>query len=193
MEPEGGWRAFVGLGGNLRWQGHSPRETLEQAIEALGGMGTVEARSAWWRTTPVGPVTDQPLFWNGVVQLHTTLPPEELLSALLAIERQFGRVRDGVAKGPRTLDLDLLLAERLSSGAAEAVVLRSEALTLPHPELHRRKFALAPLAEIAPELWHPVLKHTASSLLAKLPAGDEAVVREAAPPSILPSIGKERP
>jgi 2-amino-4-hydroxy-6-hydroxymethyldihydropteridine diphosphokinase len=92
-----------------------------------------------------------------------------LLDALLSIERSFGRERGrGVAKGPRTLDLDLLLYEHL--------VLQDPALTLPHPAMHQRRFVLAPLAEIAPAWRHPLLGRTMQELLDDLPKDDGAVL-----------------
>jgi 2-amino-4-hydroxy-6-hydroxymethyldihydropteridine diphosphokinase len=93
-----------------------------------------------------------------------------LLNALLGIERSFGRDRSaGPPKGPRTLDLDLLLYDDL--------LLDDPALTLPHPAMHERRFVLIPLAEIAAEWRHPVLGRTMKELLANLPAEDSAVDR----------------
>ena len=182
--------AYVGLGANLPWQGRPPERTLALAAEALGALGQVEACSGWWRTEPMGRVREQPAFVNGAVCLRTPLAPEALLRALLAIERQFGRVRTGAAEGPRTLDLDLLLMEGprtldldllLMEGcasaeqAAQPVVIDTPELTLPHPGLARRRFALAPLAQIAPDLRHPGLDATVRELLAGLGADAGAV------------------
>ena len=155
----GVWMAYVGLGGNLpRTAGSAPEPaevTVRLAGRALAELGTVMAGSGLWRTEPVGPVLAQPSFVNGAVALRTGLAPEELMGALLGLERRFGRVR-GVAQGPRTLDLDLLLMFRLEQdGTAQPVVLGGPGLTLPHPEMHRRRFVLAPLAEIAPGVRHP--------------------------------------
>ena len=97
-------------------------------------------------TEPVG-VTDQPEFVNGAVSLETTLSPRELLDALLRVERELGRVRSGERWGPRTIDLDLLLY-------GEEVV-DEPGLTVPHPRLHERRFALEPLVELEPGLEIP--------------------------------------
>jgi len=152
--------AYIGLGSNLPSRAGGPKATLLAAIDRLAGLGRPAARSSLYRTEPVG-YADQPPFLNAVVALQTALPPLELLSRMLAIEREFGRERgQAPAKGPRTLDLDLLLVD--------ALVLNQPQLTLPHPEMAARRFVLAPLAEIAPALVHPVLRKTIKALLAEL-------------------------
>jgi 2-amino-4-hydroxy-6-hydroxymethyldihydropteridine diphosphokinase len=149
-----GRRVFVGLGSNL-----GDREaTLRRAVEALAAEPGIEvvAVSALRETEPVG-YLDQPRFLNGAVELASELPPVELLERLLAVERRFGRVRDGVpAQGPRTLDLDLLLYgdERIDEPG----------LAVPHPRLHERRFVLEPLAELAPGLVVPGLGEVAALL-----------------------------
>ncbi len=131
-------RAYVGLGSNL-----GDREaTIRAAVAALPG---VVAVSGLRETEPVGPV-EQPPFLNGAVALETELSPRELLDVLLAVERELGRVRRE-RWGPRTIDLDLLLyGDR---------VVDEPGLSLPHPRLHERRFALEPLAELDPELAVP--------------------------------------
>jgi 2-amino-4-hydroxy-6-hydroxymethyldihydropteridine diphosphokinase len=161
--------AAIGLGANLSSTVGAPAETIAAAIERLAEWGRVTARSALYRTAPVGYV-DQPAFVNAAVLLETELAPLALLDALLGIERSFGRDRAaGPPKGPRTLDLDLLLYGDL--------VLDAPALTLPHPAMHERRFVLAPLAEIAPEWRLPVLGRTMAELLADLPTKQDSVAR----------------
>jgi 2-amino-4-hydroxy-6-hydroxymethyldihydropteridine diphosphokinase len=137
-------RAYVGLGANL-----GPKEvTLLRAVDLLAAEPGIDvlALSQLRETAPVGEV-DQPQFLNGAVALETTLDPRELLDALLRIERELGRVRDGERWGPRTIDLDLLLH-------GDSVV-DEPGLRVPHPHLHERRFALEPLAELEPELRIP--------------------------------------
>jgi len=138
-------RAYVGLGSNL---GDRERTTRE-ALAALAATPAVEvaAVSTLLETDPVG-YLDQPRFLNGVAALDTELPPRALLDLLLAVERRFGRRREGVPRqGPRTLDLDLLLY-----GEAD---IDEPGLRIPHPRLHERAFVLRPLAELAPGLEVP--------------------------------------
>lgn len=147
-------RAFVGLGSNLA----DPVSQVHAGAAALARLPDTrcEACSSLYRTAPVG-VTAQPDFVNAVCALTTSLPPEELMRALLDIERAHGRDRARVvAGGPRTLDLDLLLYENRR--------VHTDLLTLPHPRLHERAFVLYPLAEIAPDLEIPG-RGTVASLL----------------------------
>ena len=148
-------RAYVGLGANL-----GPREdTLHRALALLDEVEGVEvvAVSALRETDPVG-IVDQPRFLNGAAALETELSPRELLDALLRVERELGRVRDGTRWGPRTIDLDLLLY-----GDHE---LDEPGLTIPHPRLGERRFALEPLAELDPELVIPGLGRVSTALAA---------------------------
>jgi len=150
-------RAYVALGSNL-----GDREaTIRDALAALAAEPGIEvaAVSTLTDTEPVG-VVDQPRFLNGVAAVDTELSPGELLAVLLAVERRFGRVREGVPRhGPRTLDLDLLVY-------GDAVV-DEPGLTVPHPRLHERGFVLEPLAEVAPGLEVPG-KGDVQTLLARL-------------------------
>ncbi len=135
--------AYIALGANLG----DPAATVNAAFAALGQLphSRLLAKSALYRTAPVG-IADQPEFVNAAALVDTTLAPEALLDALLAIEQTFGRIR-AERNGPRTLDLDLLLYDDLT--------LATPRLMLPHPRLHLRAFVLQPLAELAPELAIP--------------------------------------
>ncbi len=136
--------AYIGLGANLG----NREETLRRALDLLDARedSVVRAVSKFRETDPVG-YLDQPPFLNGAARLETGLPPRELLAVLLDVERELGRDRSGPRFGPRTVDLDLLLYDE--------VELDEEGLTVPHPRLHERRFALEPLAELAPGLLIP--------------------------------------
>jgi 2-amino-4-hydroxy-6-hydroxymethyldihydropteridine diphosphokinase len=149
-------RAYVALGANL-----GDREaTLRRAVELLAADPEIDVvRVSMLRETdPVG-VVDQPRFLNGAAALETELSARELLDRLLAVERTLGRIRDGERWGPRTVDLDLLLYGDLQSD--------EPGLTVPHPRLHERRFALEPLAELAPDAVVPG-RGPVSALLAAL-------------------------
>lgn len=162
--------AAIALGANLPSPVGPPEQTLAAAIDDLAAAGSIVARSSLYRTEPVGN-TDQPSFVNAAVTLATDLEPQALLDFLLTIERRYGRDRaNGTPSGPRSLDLDLLLLDDR--------LVNSPRLTLPHPALAERRFVLAPLCEIAPNLRHPILGKTMAELLAALP--DEGRNRAAA-------------
>jgi 2-amino-4-hydroxy-6-hydroxymethyldihydropteridine diphosphokinase len=146
-------RAYVGLGANL-----GPKEvTILRAVDLLGATEGIEVLelSRLRETEPVG-VTEQPAFLNGAVALETSLPPRELLDVLLRVERELGRVRDGERWGPRTIDLDLLVY------GDETV--DEPGLSVPHPLLHERRFALEPLADLDPELDIPGVGEVSDAL-----------------------------
>jgi len=158
------YRAFVGVGSNLD-------EPLAQVAAALTAMAVIAdtdlvAQSSCYRSTPLGPA-DQPDYINAVVELATALSPHALLAELQAIENAQGRQR--VERwGPRTLDLDLLLYADWQ--------LHTDALTLPHPEMHKRAFVLVPLLEIAPDTMIPGLA-SAALLLQQIPAYSNSLMR----------------
>ena len=143
--------AYIGLGSNLA----DPRAQVERALDALGGMpdSRLVRRSSLYASAPWG-VVEQPEFINAVAHVDTRLPADELIRALLAIERAAGRERDGTRWGPRILDLDLLLYGDC--------VIDEPGLRVPHPHLHERAFVLLPLAEIAPQIVLPQLGRVAA-------------------------------
>lgn len=135
--------AFIALGSNL----DNPIDTVQAAIQTIASQPsiTLTKASSLYRTAPVG-LAGQPDFINAVIAVETDLAPDDLLTTLLNIEAEFGRVRRE-KNGPRTLDLDVLLYDQ--------VTLHHDHLTIPHPRLHLRAFVLVPLAEIAPNLTLP--------------------------------------
>lgn len=143
---------FLGLGSNLG----SRRSNLLRAVNALHSAPVrVHALSDCYQSEPVGK-RDQPDFLNAVCRLRCSLSPERLLAYCLEIERRLGRVRR-VRWGPRQIDLDILYYDRL--------VKREPGLRIPHPRLHRRRFVLAPLAELCPLWWDPLRRRTVIQLL----------------------------
>ena len=158
-------QAFIGVGSN-----QGDRLTLiSKAIRALGDVPgvRVDRMATIIETEPVGG-PPQPPFLNTVVELETARSPQELLTALKAIERQLGRTPSAVRWAPRPIDLDLLLYDDR--------IVREPNLTIPHPRLHERGFVLEPLAQLVPELVHPVLGTTIAALREQSPirlAGSE--------------------
>jgi 2-amino-4-hydroxy-6-hydroxymethyldihydropteridine diphosphokinase len=165
-------RVFVGLGSNLGDRAGN----LLLGIRGMIAAGLrVRLLSSIYETEPVD-FPDQPLFLNMVAELESiTTSPEQLLARLLRIEYALGRRRDR-PKGPRTIDLDLLLyGDEIQA---------TEFLTLPHPRMQDRRFVLVPLAELSPELRHPTLGKTVGELLAA--TSDRSMVRRWIPGSQKP-------
>jgi 2-amino-4-hydroxy-6-hydroxymethyldihydropteridine diphosphokinase len=152
--------AYLSLGSNV-----GDREAqLQQALRRLVVLDRLIAVSSFYETEPVE-FTKQPWFLNCAVAVQTSKTPQELLASLLDIERELGRVRTE-KKGPRSIDIDILLFDHR--------VITTDELTIPHPAMQHRRFVLQPLAEIAPDVQHPVLKKTIRELLNALPPGQKA-------------------
>ena len=156
--------AYLSLGSNVG----DREQQLRDAIARLETAGRVVSVSSFYETEPVE-LAEQAWFLNCAAALETALTAEELMAALLGIERQMGRQRVQ-KKGPRTIDLDILLFLFSNPVTGDAVI-DSPELTIPHPAMHQRRFVLEPLAEIAPEARHPLLKKTIRELVDALPAG----------------------
>lgn len=150
---------------------------LKDAIARLAVLGEVVAVSSFYETEPVE-FTAQPWFLNCAVKLNTEKMPQELLAGILDLEQQMGRRRlRGQRKGPRTIDIDILLF-------GDSVI-AVPGLAVPHPAMHERRFVLEPLAEIAGDVKHPVTNKTIRELRQALPAGQSV-----APARILPEFNR---
>ena len=155
---------YLSLGSNLG----DRAANLRAAISGLSEIGTVTKVSSFYETEPME-LREQPWFLNCALEIETDLTAENFLAAIQTLESKLGRSRE-ISKGPRTLDIDILLF-----GSS---VLAEGNLTVPHPAMHRRRFVLEPLAEIAPNRRHPILGKTAKELLEGV--GLEGTVRRLA-------------
>lgn len=162
--------AFIGFGSNLG----NRLDFCDRAVTLLGLLphSRLDAVSSLYETEPIddGAAPGPEWFLNGVVQIATDITPQSLLEVCREIERSLGRDPDD-RKGPRTLDLDLLLYDDLIS--------TDPTLTIPHPRLHLRRFVLTPLVELDPERGHPLLGQSVRELLSQL--RDPSVVRRLSP------------
>ena len=149
---------FIALGANLPSNVGPPRATIEAALRSLAQEGgEIVARSRFYESSPV-PKSDQPDYLNAVVAIKSDWDPTTLLAVLAAIETRFGRQR-GERNAARPLDLDLIAYDDL---------IRDAPPILPHPRMHERAFVLLPLAEIAPNWYHPRLRLPIAALIQAL-------------------------
>jgi 2-amino-4-hydroxy-6-hydroxymethyldihydropteridine diphosphokinase len=147
---------YLSLGSNIG----DREQMLQSALDRIEGPGlTIKRISSVYETEPVD-FKEQRSFLNLVVEAEAELFPMMLLSRVQKIELQLGRKRTGAAKGPRAIDIDILLY-----GASQV---HSARLEIPHPRMHERRFVLAPMVELAPDLRHPALRRTMRELLAGL-------------------------
>jgi 2-amino-4-hydroxy-6-hydroxymethyldihydropteridine diphosphokinase len=151
MRPE---TAYIALGANLGDRARNIAAAVAKLRDTPGV--TVMRQSSLIENPAVGGPADSPAFLNGIVEIETTLAPHALLARLLEIERSLGRKRRTKWE-PRPIDLDLILYGNAVVDAPE--------LKVPHPLMQERRFVLEPLAELAPDLVHPVLRKTVKSLL----------------------------
>lgn len=160
-------KVYLLLGGNLGNRTlylQQARESINQRVGSIAQTSKVYETAAWGKT-------DQPTFLNQVLEVETMLSPEEVLQRINHIEQELGRVRQE-HWGARVIDIDILFYDEL--------VLQTQRLTIPHPQLHLRRFTLMPLAEIAPDLVHPVLGQRIHVLLENCPDALEVKVFEEA-------------
>lgn len=156
-------KVFIGIGSNMG-------DPLNNCLKAIGMIGQAKSchvmrRSSFYRTEPVG-YKNQDWFVNCVILVETELAPHMLLTRLQEIEYAMGRKRE-IKWGPRCIDLDIILYGDL--------IIRDEKLIIPHPFMHKRRFVLIPMNEIASNVIHPVLNKTVKELLNELPDDGQAV------------------
>ena len=157
---------YLGIGSNLG----DKKENIRKAIGLLEEQMEVPARSSIYETEPVGKIK-QDMFLNCVVEARTDIPPIELFDLLKLMERKLGRIKE-VKWGPRIIDLDILIYGNES--------IKKKSLTVPHREMHGRRFVLIPLQEIAPDFIHPALKKKIPEMLKDVP---ESMVKKIEEPS----------
>lgn len=148
---------YIALGTNLG----DRLANLRAAIQSMPPEITVQEKSHIYETPPWG-YEDQPAFLNMVIKAETDLEPEPLLSYLKQLEVELGREQN-FRWGPRLIDLDILFYDEL--------VIDTPPLVIPHPRLHERAFVLVPLKDVAPNLWHPVLRRKISDFLTDIDTG----------------------
>ncbi len=157
--------AYLSVGSNMGDKSLNCRRGIAAVSDSK--LGDVTAISPFYRTEPVD-YLDQDWFVNAVFCVATALDPWSLFGGIKAIEQQLGRPPDGVRFGPRVLDLDIILYDEL--------ILDDARLTIPHSRMHKRRFVLQPICDIAPQAIHPVLRKNMRQLLDSLAAADQGVI-----------------
>lgn len=157
-------KVFIGIGSNLG----DPRKNCTEAIDRIKAHPGCEVLeiSPFYSTEPVG-VEDQNWYTNAVIAIHTSLKAEELIKVLLGIEKGMGRIRTLNRWESRTIDLDILLFGD--------EIINKKNLKVPHPLMNKRRFVMAPIADIAPEKIHPVLGKTMAQILVEIPDTEQPV------------------
>lgn len=145
------YTVYLGLGSNLG----DRHQNLRRALRLLSEKMTIQMVSSIYETEPIG-FSDQPVFLNAVCKATTSLSPEGLLLAAKEIEQEIGRTPT-FQNGPRLIDIDILLYDNR--------IISTPDLEIPHPRMSERAFVLAPLAEIAPDLVHPIKGKRVSELI----------------------------
>ena len=155
---------YIGIGGNLG----DPYENCMKAVEIIKEQPfcEIKALSPFYRTQPVGIEGDN-WFINAVLSINTSLSSGELIEMLLDIEKEMGRTRSAIRWESRIIDLDVLLFGN--------DIINDKNLIVPHPRMHLRRFVMAPMADIAPELVHPVLGKSMAEILDEIPLEEQEV------------------
>ena len=155
---------YIGIGSNLG----DPYENCIKAVETIKEYPfcRIKALSPFYKTEPVD-IEGQNWFVNAVLSIDTSLSAPELIEMLLKIEKKMGRIRSGIRWESRVIDLDILLFGN--------EIINDKKLTVPHPRMHMRRFVMAPMADIAPELIHPVQKKNMADLLKEIPSEEQKV------------------
>ncbi len=157
---------YLALGSNVG----DRTEHLARAASLLGEGVSIERRAPIYESKPVGK-TDQPNFYNTVIEARTDMSPRDLLAFIKKVEGEVGRT-PSEHWGPREIDIDIIFYDDL--------ILQEPDLTIPHPHTEKRDFVLAPLADIAPDMVHPALRKTVSELLAELPRDKKSIMAKVA-------------
>jgi 2-amino-4-hydroxy-6-hydroxymethyldihydropteridine diphosphokinase len=156
---------FIAVGSNMG----NKRLNCQKGINSItdSGHAILKHESGFYKTSPTD-YKEQDWFINAAIQIDTLLTPYQLLALLEAIQLKIGRVHESVRFGPRILDLDIILYNDL--------VLDSEKLVIPHPRMHKRRFVLKPICDIAPHIIHPVLKVSMQELLNRIDDQDQKIL-----------------